>query len=126
MTLGSFDKILEKLVPKKDRLKNEMVVHYLRIYTHLVMAGDMLTAGGYERSMNLLTIVRNLTKNCSFREEEPYYRNICKITSDILVQRSKIKRRIKAYNASDPAHTKTKLHLAENICILRILKISLK
>jgi len=117
--------LLNKLMPKKDVKHGEKILNYIRIYTRLVNAYDLLNKDSYQRAFDHLVIVKNLTREITYREENRYIENINKIVKDILKKKRSIVRRLKKYEATDPAHSKTNLLLAQNICILRIMKVSL-
>jgi hypothetical protein len=116
--------LLNKIIPKQERKQTEKVLSYLRIYTHLVNAYDMIDPEHCQRAFDHILIVKNLTKEVSYRGEKSYLENINQIAKDILKKRRSIVRRLNKYQASDPAHSKTNLLLAQNICVLRIMKIA--
>jgi hypothetical protein len=116
-------RLLDKLVPKKDARQGEKILSYIRIYSNLVTAYNLMNKQSYNRAFEHLKILKNLTKEASFRGEAHYIDNIRKIVLSILKKKKTIARRLNKYEASDPAHAKTNLLLAQNICILRILNI---
>jgi hypothetical protein len=117
--------LLNKIIPQKDIKSSEKVLDYIRIYTHMVTAYDLLNKNSYQRAFDHMIIVKNLSKNVSYSSEKIYMEQILKIINDILKKKRSIIRRLNKYEASDPAHSKTNLLLAQNICILRILKVNL-
>ncbi|HLC96155.1 MAG TPA: hypothetical protein VJH97_02445 [Candidatus Nanoarchaeia archaeon] len=117
-------KLFEQLVPLKKRREREKIINYIRLYTHLVTAYNLMNPHSYNRAFDHLAIVRNFTKEISYREEQTYMENIHSIVSDITKRKARIIKRLKKYAGSDPAHAQTNLLLAQNICILRIIKIT--
>lgn len=122
----SLGKFLDFVFPKKEKYLNEKTIFYLRLYTDLIRAEDRLNPNQNKAMVNILKVVRNMARSTEFREEEAYLKRIRDIASEILGNFNKIKIQIKKDPAGDPMHAKTKLQLAQNICILRIIKRSAK
>jgi len=125
MPLKRIGGLLNKVIPKKDVKKGEKLISYIRIYTHLVNAYDLMNVHMYDRAFDHLVIVKNLTRGSSFQGEKSYLGHIRKIAVGIIKKRRPIVRRLHKYAASDPAHSKTNLLLAQNICVIRMIKINL-
>jgi hypothetical protein len=122
--IRAFNKLSSAILPKNKSRNNEKILYYLRIYTYLVNAYDFLTYDKYQKSFNHLHVLKNLTKECTYREEKSYVNIISDIVKEINSNKDEIIRRLSEYHASDPAHSRTKLQLAQNMCIMRILKLS--
>ena len=119
---GSYKPGKEFVFPKKEKYINEKIIFYLRLYTDLTKAEEKMNEAGFRRMINLLKVVRNMAKSTVFKEEEAYLKRIREIASSVISNKDKIRRAIKRDPADVPLHAKTKLQLAQNICILRILK----
>ncbi|MCK5282442.1 MAG: hypothetical protein KAK00_03455 [Nanoarchaeota archaeon] len=118
----NINKLFEFVFPKKEKYINEKIIFYLRLYTDLVRAEDNISKSRYKKMINLLKVVRNTTKGTTFKEDELYLKRIRQISNEILSNVKCVKCRSKDCQICDSAHMKTKLQLAQNICILRILK----
>jgi len=117
--------LLNKVFTKQEKKEGEKIINYIRIYTNLVNAHTLLNKEDYARAFNYATITKNLTRDFYDSSEKHYIDRINNIVADVLRKKSTIIRRLNRYEAADPAHAKTDLLLAQNICILRIMKISL-
>jgi hypothetical protein len=118
----SLNKLIEFVFPKKEKYINEKIIFYIRIYTDLVKAEERMTPERCKGIINLLKVVRNMSRNSDFKEEEAYLKRIKEITNSIIFNNKKIIKEVKKDPLGDHFHAKTKLQLAQNICILRILK----
>jgi len=107
--------LLQKITGDKEK-----TIIYLRLYYDLVIAYDHMNAKGYQRSFNYLAIVLNNTKE-AMSGEEHYLGNIRSLVKEVHKDKAAIVRQLKK-GSIDPLRVKTKLHFAQNICILRILK----
>jgi hypothetical protein len=106
---------------KKEKIR-AMVIDYLRAYTHLVMAAARLTPETSRRTFDHLTAASNILKG--LREEDFHAANVIEIISDIFSVRKQIERRLAhGKDYFDPLYANTKIRLAQDICILRILKL---
>ena len=118
----NLNKLIGFIFPKKEKYLNEKIIFYIRLYTDIIKAEDKMNLDGFNKMVNLLKVVRNMSRNTKFKEEEAYLKRIREIVSSIISNASIIKKAIKKDPAGDPYHAMTKLQLAQNICILRILK----
>ncbi|MFC1800584.1 hypothetical protein ACFLYT_00865 [Nanoarchaeota archaeon] len=118
------NKLMQELLPQEDKRRNEKILAYIRIYTDLIHAGNLLRKDSYKKSIEFLKIVKRFTKEFYFKEEEAYLKRINELASSILSNIRCVRCRAKDCNVCNPAHARTKLQLAQNICVLRILKIS--
>ena len=118
----NLNKLIKFVFPKKDKYLNEKTLFYLRLYTDLLRAETNMAEGGCNRVVYLLRIVRNMSRSTEFKEEEAYLKRIREIANEIISHISSIKRIMNKDPTGDAFHAKTKLQLAQNICILRILK----
>ncbi len=118
----NLNKLIGFIFPKKEKYLNEKMIFYIRLYTDLVRAEDAMTIERFNKMINLLKVVRNMSRESKFKEEESYLKRVREIANSIISNGSLIKSAIRKDPACDPLHAKTKLQLAQNICILRILK----
>ena len=118
----SLNKLLGFVFPQKEKYKNEKNLFYLRLYSDLIRAEDRLNPEKCKTMTNILKVVRNMARTTEFKEEEAYLKRIRDIASEVISNMNKIKVQIKKDPIGDPMHAKTKLQLAQNICILRIMK----
>ena len=117
----NLNKLIGFIFPERQKYFNEKRIYYIRLYTDLIRAEDYLTETGFKKSINFLMIIRNMTKETEFKEEEVYFKRINEIVNGILSKLKNRKNKIKN-EMIDHNHLKTKLQLAQNICILRVLK----
>jgi hypothetical protein len=117
-----FEGKLQTLLHEGHR-EQETILHYLRIYTHLLSAFNLLRKESLPRCFDHLTIVSNLTRNLPYPKEAHYFRYINSIAREILANRAAITKTIRQEESTDPSHAVTKNLMAQNICVLRILKI---
>ncbi|MFH1978434.1 MAG: hypothetical protein ABIJ92_03850 [Candidatus Aenigmatarchaeota archaeon] len=122
-------KINEYLKPFADVLftkqeKKNIVerVYYLRIYAMLAYALVLMNSTSYKRAFNRLEILKNLTRNPITEKESIYVKHIDGLVRSIIKDKKKIVMRLKKEESHDPVHAKTRLQLAQNISIIRILK----
>ena len=120
----SFKKLINSIMPAKERRQSEIIINYIRIYSHLNTAFNLLTRKDSRLAFDHLSIARKIIRQSGFEEEMPYFKRIAGILDFILKNKQHITGRIRKDEASDPYHVKTSVLLAENICILRILKIN--
>lgn len=122
--LSHFKKLIDLIMPKKERRQSNIIISYIRIHSQLNNAFNMLNREKCRRAMEYVAISRRFIKRLKFEEERPYLDRILKILNQILKNRKLIINGIRKEEASDPFHVKTLVLLAQNICILRILKIN--
>ena len=115
---------LTKFFIPADKKQKEKMVMYLRIYTDLIMASCYLGKPTYKRMITLLKLVKRFTKNTEFKEEQKYMQRIHEIVTSILSNIRCTYCKATDCHLCNPAHSRSKMQLAQNICILRILKIS--
>jgi len=106
---------------KESHKTHDKLIFYLKLYTHLISALDELK---YKRGFDRLKIVANLTRTESYPGEAHYTHYINTIAKDILSHKIRIQRIQSKDPAGDPLHAKTRLLLAQNICMIRILKLN--
>ncbi|MBN1156227.1 hypothetical protein JXA85_01300 [Candidatus Woesearchaeota archaeon] len=113
---ANLKKLREFILPDEDKLKREKSVLYLRVYTDLLQAQSNMT--NFKSFSEYLKIVRNIIKTSALKGEECYLSRIQEIINELLVSKKG-----RAYYSKDHHidYAKTKLHVAQNICILRIL-----
>ena len=122
--LANFKKLIDLIIPKKERRQSRIIIDYIRIYTQLNNAFNLLNREYSRRAMEYISVARNIIRENKFEEEKPYLNRILNILNSILRNREAVISKIKKEQASDPFHIKTSVLLAQNICILRILKIN--
>ncbi|MBD3164127.1 hypothetical protein GF323_02930 [Candidatus Woesearchaeota archaeon] len=122
----NLNKLLNFVFPQKEKYVNEKIMFYLRLYTDLIKAEEKLSIDGFKKMLNLLKVIRNMSKEAGFKEEEAYIRRINQIANSLIKNANEIRKAIRKDPTSDAYHAKTKLQLAQNICILRILKRDVK
>lgn len=125
-TLGfsHFKKLIDLIMPKKERRQSEIIIGYIQIYTLLNNAFNLLNRENCRRAVERVRIAKKSIRQLKFEEEKPYLGRIANILDSILKNSDAITKGIRKEDASDPFHAKTLLQLAQNICILRILKIN--
>ena len=125
-TLGfsHFKKLIDLIIPKKERRQSNIIISYIRIYTQLNNAFNLLNKENCKRAFEHLFITKNIIKQLNFQEEQHYLKRISHILNSILKNKGGIIMQIRMNEAPDPFHVKTSVLLAQNICILRILKIN--
>ena len=116
-----FEKNIMTLL-KPDQQKNQTkLAYYLKLYSAFIGAEHKLdTARGFDN----LRIADGMTAQESFAGEVHYIKYLNSITRNIIRHRKKIQRVLKKDPVADPLHAKSHLLMAQNICVLRILKIS--
>ncbi len=122
----NLNKLMDFILPKQEKYVNAKIIFYIRLYTGVMRAEDNLNAKNYGRVTNLCKVVRNIAKNSAFKEEETYLKRIRDIASEVINWTKKIEKKRKKHDLSDAYAVLTKLQLAQNLCILRILKRSEK
>jgi hypothetical protein len=120
----NFKKLIDIIIPRHEREKNKIIINYVRINNHLNTAFELLNRDDCSRGFEYLLISRKILKQMKFGNEASYLKRIAKILDSLLKRKSMIISRLKKDEASDPFHVKTQVMLAQNICILRILKIT--
>ena len=125
-TLGfsHFKKLIDLIIPKKERRQSNIIISYIRIYTQLNNAFNLLNKENCKRAFEHLFITKNIIKQLNFQEEQHYLKRISHILNSILKNKGGIITQIRMNESPDPFHVKTSVLLAQNICILRILKIN--
>ena len=114
-----FEKKVLSLI-KQDKLRHqERIVYYLKLYTNLMAAEVKLSS---RRGFDHINIVIHMTKSESFQGEAHYLNYINSIVRDVMSNRKRIQRILSKDPAADPLNAKTQLLMAQNICVLRILK----
>src|SRR3989338_195996 len=120
----NFKKLIDLIIPKKERRQSEIIIGYIGIYTLLNNAFNLLNRESCKKSMEYLQIAKKGINELKFEEEAPYLKRISNILNDILKNSRAIINGIREGQASEPFHVKTSVLLAQNICVLRILKIN--
>lgn len=116
-------KFVKRMVTLQDKRVNSKIISYIRIFSHLNTATSIWSKKKREKGLHFLRLVKNLTSDCPFREEELYYRKINEIMSNMLSESTCNICNSHSCRHVKPQRIKTKIKLAQNICILRILKV---
>jgi len=113
----------KKIMPfmKKGHLEQEKLVYYLKLYTHLITAVDELKS---RRGFDRLKIVADLTSKESYAGEVHYIKYINTLVREIMHNKKRIQRILSKDPAADALYARTKLLMAQNICVIRILKLN--
>jgi hypothetical protein len=122
MPLERFNYLCQRLWSKDERKSNEKNMHYLRIYTNLVLADKLLSKKNHLESFKYLELALQFTKDFPFPKEEHYVKNIQRLVKEVISQEKEICQRFKRAQKTEISHIKVKLQLAQNLCVLRILK----
>ncbi len=121
---SGFKELIDLIIPKKERRQSRIIVSYIRVYTYLNNAFNLLSKEDIRQAFEYLLITKKIIKQLNFQEEMPYLKRISDILNSMLRNKQAIIMQIRKNEASDPFHIKTSVLLAQNICILRILKIN--
>ncbi len=113
--------IEQKILGLSSSADSEKIIFYLKLYTNLLMCMDKLKT---RRGFDHLKIIAYMTKQETFPGEAHYLEYINQISRKVIANQNKIQQELLKDPASDPYHTYTELLMAQNICVLRILKIS--
>tara|TARA_Y100000310_G_C20701005_1_gene829883 strand:+ start:8554 stop:8883 length:330 start_codon:yes stop_codon:yes gene_type:complete len=105
---------------REEGKNREKLIYYLKLYTHLITAIEEL---GSRRGFDRLKIVSQLTRE-SHPGETHYIKYIHSLVRSVFSHKRRIKNILNKDPAADPLHAKTQLLTAQNICMLRILKLS--
>ena len=117
-----FEKKVASLLKNSRHKEKEKIVYYLKLYTNLLRAEFTLST---RRGFDHLKVAINMTKEASYQGETHYLDYISSLAREIISAQKKIQSGLRKDPVSDPAYAKTKLLIAQNICIMRIMKISL-
>ncbi len=119
-TMKEMFKLIEKV--GKPKKVNEKILDYLQIYTHLIMANFLLKRDTFKKALDQLQVIMNLTKQIKYKDEEFYLMTIRKLVKEIISKQKRIARGFNKDYITDPGNAKVKLQLAQNICVLRVLR----
>ena len=126
LTFKQFRELINNASDSENKRKNKKVISYLRLYSHLNNAKHVWKTKTRSKPVHYLKIVRSFTDSCPFREEEPYYKKINELIRGIITEA-----KCKECNTYTCKHivtsrVKIRIKLAENICMLRLLKVNEK
>ena len=119
-----FETKIFTLLNQKGQREQEKLLHYLKIYSNLLSSQNLLKKNHSTRSFYHLKIVVTLTNETAYPGEAHYLKYINTIAREALAKRKIITRIINKNETEDALHVVTKMLMAQNICVLRILKIS--
>ena len=116
-----FEKNLLSLLKPDQKRGQAKLAYYLKLYSAFMGAEYQLaTARGFDN----LRVARTMTSQQSYLGESHYIRHLNSISKSLLRHQKRIQRILKQDSVADPLHAKSQLLMAQNICVLRILKIS--
>lgn len=109
---------LEEAINPFLRLRNRKIIFYIRIYTLLVNASQFNEIGKKIKCRNILRVASDMTRKSSFSDEKIAISRLHKLVLELIAI-------IDSKESNDPeaGHFKAKSQLAENICILRLMKV---
>tara|TARA_Y100000310_G_C20002294_1_gene499100 strand:+ start:106 stop:474 length:369 start_codon:yes stop_codon:yes gene_type:complete len=120
--------MIDVIIPKKQRKQSMNIITYISIYTHLNNALNLLGNNGYKRAFDRLTVAKSIVKQIDDDKEKPYLKKILKTIDSMMKIKEDLLKEIKKETINneqqDPYHIRTSIMLAQNICVLRILKIN--
>lgn len=116
INLSDINKVFQNISKHKVAKRNKKILNYLRIYSHLLTARAFLKSK-VSRFKTHAIIAKKLTRGTEFEDERVYIERINKILSSVLS--------VKRSDEAAISAIETKLLLAQNICILRVLKTAL-
>ncbi len=125
---SNFKRMIDVIIPKKQRKQSMNIITYISIYTHLNNALNLLGNNGYKRAFDRLTVAKSIVKQIDDDKEKPYLKKILKTIDSMMKIKEDLLKEIKKETINneqqDPYHIRTSIMLAQNICVLRILKIN--
>ncbi|MFH1134240.1 MAG: hypothetical protein V1735_07185 [Nanoarchaeota archaeon] len=121
--LLGFPNLFEKLFPQNTRKRGRKVLTYLRLHTHLITAYHLMNKEQHGRAFELLMTSLRILQRLPDEKERPAYERIKTILKKILTKKDVISQEL-INETHDPHHVHTHIMLAQNICILRILKLT--
>src|SRR3989344_2767089 len=65
---ANFKKIIDLIIPKKERRQSNIIIGYIRIYTHLNNALNLMNQYNYKRTRKYTKI--KIKKFCNFKIEK--------------------------------------------------------
>jgi hypothetical protein len=116
-----FEKNVLPILKPGQQKEQAKIAYYLKLYTNLMGAELNLSK---RRGFDQLRIVKNMTEEESHHGEMHYINYINLIAKSLLSDQQKIHKILGKDPVADPLYAKTRLLMAQNICVLRILKMS--
>jgi mevalonate kinase len=119
--LKAMHRLMGSVLNVEDQRRCEKILHYLRIYHDLVTGFSSLNKSTAPKTIEILRKIQRFAKEAEFEKE--HMQKISEIAQSTIEG-------LKHVNFSDideignPGHAKTKMLMAQNICVLRILKLS--
>jgi len=116
----SIENIVSRITNEEARQKKSVFVHYIKIYTSLVIALECLNKAQHKRSISHLKMILNFIRTAKIGSEEAQLKRIKELIS--LALKSIRCQKCKAGNcrSCEQAKSRTHLLLAQNICLLRM------
>jgi len=115
----SIKSILSRMSEKEARQKKSVFIHYIKIYTSLVIAAECLNKAQHRRSISHLKMILNFIQTARISSEEAQLRRLDELISlalkDIRCPSCK-----SANCSSCEPRSRTRLLLAQNVCVLRM------
>lgn len=123
MISKDLNKLYNMLISKKNTTKREKLLFYIRLYTDLLNAYNNIGKNRYKKSINYLNKAKNFTKEANFSEETLYIKRINSLITDVLKNMPCKRCKLLDCDYCDKNNVKTHLQIAQNICLIRMLKV---
>ncbi|HLD18805.1 MAG TPA: hypothetical protein VJB90_02240 [Candidatus Nanoarchaeia archaeon] len=109
---------IEEAINPFIRDRQRKIIFYIRIHTMLINAMQVYKNRKKLKCMNILRVISDFTLKPAFSDERHYILKLHKINRELIDI-------VESKNTKDleTNHFRSKLQLAQNICILRLLKI---
>ncbi len=116
----SLENIVSRITKEEARQKKSVFIHYIKIYTSLVIALDCLNKAQHKRSISHLKMILNFIRTARMDSEEAQLRRVKELIS--LALKNVRCQGCKAGNCRSCERSKSRTHLllAQNICLLRM------
>jgi len=121
LTFKKLRRVIDTQKEAENKRINRKVISYLRLYSHLNEAKHRWRSLKPHKGVHFLEIVKSFTNNCQFKEEEPYYEKINELVKSIISEAKEVEK--PESPIKETSRVKIRLKMAENICMLRLLKV---
>ncbi len=118
-----FESLISGIAKERRRSEKAVFIYYIRLYTSLIISMNYLDKTHYKESISHLKILKNFMRSSKIESEEIYLNRIKTLVSLVLKSIKCGRCRAKNCIKCDKSHARTRLQLAQNICILRMLEI---
>lgn len=117
-----FENIISGMAKERRRSEKAVFIYYIRLYTALIISLNYLDKIHYKQTISHLKVLQNFMRSSKLESEEMYLDRIKELVSLVLKGIKCGKCRTKNCTKCDRSHARTRLQLAQNICILRMLE----